>query len=217
MSENTDTETIGAGDANAAALAAIAGKLGELGLAPEGETFDIAEVTTAALQLLTDRAARLDEELAAANDSVAKLEKAAADALAVPKASPAARAPKSRKVSVRDVQLKRDGDDDERAEKLLEAIRGAEVVEIAFSDGAKEIAALDPVQISGEAWRKTMVGIQLTIPELLINGPAVGKAGYPINGYGLFLDGVLAAFSARGEQLTIAGGSKQNVAPDIVF
>ena len=193
-------------------LAVIAAKLAELGLAPE-EPYAIAEVTCTALTLLTDRAARIDQELAAANAALAELASGAAE----PKSAKAAKPPKVRKINADAVVLEREGDKDERDAALLKAISEAQTVELAFSNGSNEIAALEPVTIMGNAWRATMVGVQLTIPELLIHGPAPGKQGYPLAGYGLFLDGKLAAYAARGEQLQIGAGANQNVAPDIVF
>lgn len=199
-------------DPNADGLAVIAAKLAELGIAPEDD-FDIAEVTNSALGILTDRVAQLDQELTAAN---AKLAEIAIDN-AAPKSARAVKPAKVRKINADAVGLDREGDKDARDAALLEAIAAAETVELAFSNGSTEIAALEPMTIMGNAWRATMVGVQLTIPELLIHGPAPGKPGYALVGYGLFLDGKLAAYAPRGDQLMVGAGANQNVAPDIVF
>lgn len=194
------------------ALALIAGKLGELGLAPDGD-YDIAEVTCRSLTALSDAVERREVELAAANKQVEELSAATAK----PKTAAAAKPAKARKISADAVKLTREGTEEERKQELLELIGAAEVVEIAFSNGKTEIAQLEPVRIMGPAWRATMVGVQLSIPELIVHGPAPGKPPYPVAGYGLFLDGELAAYGDRGEQLQIGGGSTHNVAPDIVF
>lgn len=200
-------------DGSADQLALIAAKLAELGLVEPDESYLIGDRTVTVLQSMTDRIARLDTELAAANDELAK----AAATLAEPKSAPAAKPARARKIDGSAVKLKREGAKEERDQELLELIGAAGTVEIAFSNGKTEIAALPPVRIMGNAWRATMVGVQLTIPELLIHGPQPGTGAHAINGYGLYLDGELAAYMERGEQLTVPGGSTQNVAPDIVF
>lgn len=103
------------------------------------------------------------------------------------------------------------------SEKLLAAIRAAETVQVAFSNGKNEIAALDPVDIAGDAWRVTIVGVQLTLPELILHGPGFGGEAIPLSGYGLLLNGKLVAYRDRGEQLSIGAGARMNVGPDIVF
>ncbi len=205
MSENTDTT----------ALAVIAAKLEELGLAPEAESWAIDAATVAALDGLTEKVAQLEAANATLSAAAKKAEgaarasKAAAPKGARPVNDKAVKSPVGQQVS------------DERvisaSEVLLGMIREAGVVEVAFSNGRTEISGLDPVQIHGDAWRVGVVGLQLTIPELLVHGPGQGRSGYALAGYGLFLDGKLVAYRPRGEQLTIGGGATVNLAPDIVF
>ena len=104
-----------------------------------------------------------------------------------------------------------------REQAVLLAIGAAETVEVVLSNGRSEILEVSPFAIHGDAWRVSMVGVVLTIPELIVHGPAPGRGAYALGGYGLLLDGELRAYMARGEQLTIAGGTNNNVAPDIVF
>ena len=192
-----------------AALATIAGTLAELGLAPEGD-YAIGEVASEALVALYRQVIALQLELEATK------------ALKEPKAHSGAKPAKLRKINAAAVKDPVEGrTEGERsisaAEALLEEISAAETVEIVISNGSTEIPGLLPVVISGPAWRITVVGLQLTLPELLVHGPAADKPGYPVAGYGLCLDGVLRAYQARSDQLMIAGGARMNVAADIVF
>lgn len=228
MSDNTDTAADPAAEiANPAgitaadlALTAIAGKLVELGHLGDGD--DVAEKAVEILQLLTDKVERIELELTAANEAVAAAAEAAKATAKTAKAEKAPKPAKARAVSAKAVKADALDLGDmpagrERDQALLDAIRAAETVEIAFSDGKSELAAVDPVRVSGDAWRVSIVGVQLGLDELIVHGPATGKAGYPLAGYGLFLDGVLAAYAERGGQLVLGGGSAHNLAPDIVF
>ena len=100
---------------------------------------------------------------------------------------------------------------------LLALIGGADIVELVFSNGKREIAGIDPMLISGDAWGIGIAGLQLRVPELMVHGPAGGKAPYLLAGYGLLLDGELAAYGARGDVLAIAPGARMNLAQDVVF
>ena len=210
----TDKQDNPALDLNADALAAIAAALTELGIAPS-EPYDIAAVTRAALHELTEQIGQLQAEVASATAAADKTKRAAS-------ASAGRAASKARKISAKDVvdPIAGSAEGDApitREQALLLAIGEAETVEVVLSNGKSELSAIAPIAIHGNAWRITMVGLQLTIPELIVHGPAPGQAAYALNGYGLLLDGVLRAYSARGEQLNIAGGSNNNIGPDIVF
>ena len=100
---------------------------------------------------------------------------------------------------------------------LLALIGAAERVELLFSNGKREIAGLDPMVISGDAWVIGIAGLQLRVPELIVDGPAGGKAPFLLAGYGLMIDGELAAYGARGDVLAIAPGARMNLAQDVVF
>lgn len=105
----------------------------------------------------------------------------------------------------------------EGADALLAAIVAASTVELAFSDGANELAGVGSVLVEGRAWAVTQAGVQLRIDPLIVHGPATGQKPYPLRGYGLFLDGKLAAYRDRGEVLQIAGGTNMNLGPDVIF
>lgn len=235
MSENTDTkeqeataenpatdgDMLNPSDQNLEALTDAAGKLHDPGHLNEGDS--IPEKTIEQLQVLTDQNLRLNEELAAVNAELAKLQAAVKAAKAEPKTERAPKPAKARAVHAGAVkgdvaaELAELPAGRERHEALLEAIRAAETVEIVFGDGKRELGAIDPVRVTGDAWRVSIVGVQLAAPALILHGPQTGKPGFALAGYGLFLDGELAAYADRGGQLTLGGGSSHNVAPDIVF
>lgn len=97
---------------------------------------------------------------------------------------------------------------------LLEKIRDAGLVELAFSDGKREISELPALTISGEdAWAITAAGLALKVePMHLIS------QGRPvvIRGYGLLLDGKLTAYRETGPH-HLAAGQQWSVAGDVVF
>lgn len=204
-------------DANAEALAAIAAGLADRGLAPEGD-YVIAEVAIDAIDQLRAELAAAQAALTEANG---KLEAAQnAPQATKGKRGSAVRAINAGKVvdlaeaKLGDLEL---GEGAGPSDKLLAAIRAAETVQVAFSNGKNEVAALDPVDIAGDAWRVTIVGVQLTLPELILHGPGHGGEAIPLAGYGLLLNGKLVAYRDRGDQLSIGAGARMNVAPDIVF
>lgn len=97
---------------------------------------------------------------------------------------------------------------------LLEKIRDADQVEIAFSDGKREIAELPALTISGEdAWAVTAAGLALKVDPLHLV-----SQGRPIVicGYGLLLDGKLTAYRETGPH-KLAAGQQWNLAGDVVF
>lgn len=181
--------------------------------------------TTAADAPQQDPQARIEEleaELETVKQQLAAAHAATAKAKAAASASKGKAPAKARKISADAVKdpIGASGEGDAaltREQALMLAIGGAETVEVVLSNGHTEILEISPLQIHGDAWRVSMVGVQLTISELIVHGPAPGRGAYALCGYGLLLDGVLRAYSSRGDQLTIAGGANNNVAPDIVF
>ena len=105
------------------------------------------------------------------------------------------------------------------ARDLLELVASARTVEVAFSDGKSEILELKPREIVGgkAAFAIGGRGLVLTVPDFTINGPRAGERPYRLAGYGLFLDGELAAYGARTETLTVAPGAQYNLKGDAVF
>ncbi|WEK43636.1 MAG: hypothetical protein P0Y64_02040 [Candidatus Sphingomonas colombiensis] len=100
-------------------------------------------------------------------------------------------------------------------EDLVAAIADADHVEIAFSDGKRELASLAPIAVTGEAWRRHAFGLMLSAP-VHLDGPA-GNASTAIAGYALLLDGDQVAWCARAVPLAIAPGQKVTIADDILF
>lgn len=146
-----------------------------------------------------DKIARLTAERDALQAKLAKIE-------AEPKAKRAPKVAKARKVGPVDGQPSLD--------ELLELIGMAETVDIAFSDGEKEIA-IEPRRIEGKAWAMTAVGLVLRLPEFIVHGPLTGPA--TLAGYGLLLDGELVAFARRSEPLEVAPGRRMDLRNDVVF
>lgn len=97
---------------------------------------------------------------------------------------------------------------------LLELIGAAEVVELAFSDGKKELT-IPPRQISGQAWIVNAVGLKLQLPEFIVEGPDGGAQS--LAGYGLFLDGEQVAWAARPDVMEVVPRRKSDLRHDVVF
>ncbi len=100
---------------------------------------------------------------------------------------------------------------------LLELIRDAELVEVAFSDGKSELAGVPALEISGAAWTVKPNGLALCLDEVLLHGPVHGQPGFALAGYGLLLDGVLVAYRHRDAPLQIGAGMRWNLAGDVIF
>jgi hypothetical protein len=98
-------------------------------------------------------------------------------------------------------------------EDLFVLIGAADTVEIGFSDGKKELAGLPPLMIEGDAWVRSVAGIALRLPKLTVRSGDTVSLG----GYGLFLDGALTAFAARGEVLIVRAGQDYDLSGDVVF
>jgi len=186
------------GHPDSVALATIHAGLIERGLvfeAEDGKTIDV-------------QALEVIDQLLAERDALAKAAKAAASA---PRASRGTAA--GRKCGPSD-KLVLNTEDDRKL--MLELIGDAETVEVVFSNGKSEIAGMAPVVLTGSAFRLGIAGLQLTLDELIVHGPAGGQAGFELAGYGLFLDGKPVAWRAR-DKLVIPPGAQMNLASDIVF
>lgn len=101
--------------------------------------------------------------------------------------------------------------------ELQQLIFAADRVELAFSDGKREVAGLAPVAIEGEAWAAQANGLALRVPELMVEGPAPKRPPYKVAGYGLLLDGELVAYRQRYDVLEIPAGARMNLAADVLF
>lgn len=194
-------------ESSVASLASLsAGNVAAGAISEEAAAAPDADPVAVALSALKARGDEI-ERLAAERDTL----KAAADGSAnAPKASAAA-APKVRKVGVMKGEVVWPAPAD-----LLEQIRAASTVEVAFSDGRQEIAAMPALAISGDAWKVTPAGLALTGVEVMVYGPARGQGVYSLAGYGLLLDGKQVLYRPR-DPLAIAPNSQVNLSGDIVF
>lgn len=174
-----------------------------------------ADVNAAARELHNHkmRITELEKDLAASeatlglvtkerDDLAAKLAKLDAE----PKAAKGARAVKARKCGP--------VDNPPSLSDLQELIGMADVAELVFSDGKRELAIV-PRVISGKAWIMTAAGLALRVPEFPVTGPATGPVS--IAGYGLFLDGEQVAWAARGEPMEVPPGRRMDLRNDVVF
>lgn len=155
---------------------------------------------------LAIRVHELEEEIAKAKTDAANAVKAAKAGAATKAAKP----PKPRKLAPIDEA------DRLSVEDLKAAIAEAETVEIAFSDGAREIAEAAPLSIEGDAWREHSNGLLLSAPAEIV-GPAADGTSYRVDGYALLLDGKQVAYCKRSDPLTVVPGGKHSLAGDVIF
>lgn len=208
MSENQDTskgEEARADALKVALLAAVA----RIGIEHVDGSGGSPEELITELNAAGDRFDALkaeNERLVAENK---KLEAAAKKAASTAKAEKRA-APKLRKIG----QLK-DGEARLSASDLHELIRDADEVEVVFSDGKSEIAGLDAIVVSGDAWRHGPFGLKLDLPDLTVTGPA--RDAYEVDGYGLLIDGVLVAYHKRMDPLRIGPNARVSLKDDVIF
>lgn len=110
--------------------------------------------------------------------------------------------------------------DDDRKEataKLQKLIDDADEVQIAFSDGTREIAGIAPVDVDGPAWNGDHPnGLLLKLP-IDIEGPRESASSVTIDGYALILDGKQVAYSRRSAPLQVAPGQRVKIENDIIF
>lgn len=172
------------------------------------------EAHTAALDALTKER---DEALASAKTATDALDKATKAAAKKP-ASRSDKAKAPRKVG----PINR-GKDDAGADKpnptgaeLLELIKDADEVEIAFSDGTQEIAGIAPI-LPGDDLTIAGGRLKLNTPDITVHGPAYGAGTATLRGYGLILDGKLVAYADRGGDLQIVPNTTYQLAGDVIF
>lgn len=148
--------------------------------------------------------------------AVARAEKAEKAAGAKPKASPAAKSA-ARKVAKPDW-----GENDvdrPKAAELLEAIEDAETVEIVASDGTHEIRELGAFATQGnQPFRVALQGLIADVGDGVAHGPAGGSGGsFRVEGFGLFLDGKLAAYAPLLTPMGIGAGQQVSFRDAVVF
>lgn len=192
-----------------AGLEAIEAHIVALDLQPtEGKAplLDMIDTLIARVPVLSTELAAAQADLAAATKAT---DKAKAD-LRVAKAQAKAKSTKARPIG----EIK---GEQPRGEDLLTLIGAAETVELVFSDGKREVTALAPQLIEGDAWYQAANGVRLRVPSLLIHGPGRDDQALQVAGYGLVLDGELTAYAARMDVLTIQPGSQHQLKDDVIF
>lgn len=107
--------------------------------------------------------------------------------------------------------------DQPRGEDLLTLIGAAETVELVFSDGRRELAALPPQLIEGDAWAMAANGIRLRGVSLPVHGPAHGQPPIKLAGYGLVLDGELTAYASRIDVFALQPNAQADLKDDVIF
>lgn len=151
------------------------------------------------------------------NDLAVATEKADAKALkeaGKAKATPAARRDTARALG----PLKLKGDAKPLAgEDLMAAIAAADVVEVAFSDGKREIKQLPAQLIQGDAWQLATNGVRLRVDKLPVYGPNRDEAELKLAGYALMIDGEQVAYAARIDVLTLKPGGTYDLKDDVIF
>lgn len=168
---------------------------------------------------LNEKVGELQAELDAANkradDAEARADKADRAAKTAKASLTKATTPgKPRKLGAVDIL---DDDRKEATAKLQELIGDADEVQIAFSDGTREIAGIAPVDVDGPAWNADHPnGLLLKLP-IDIEGPRESASSVTIDGYALILDGKQVAYSRRSAPLQVAPGQRVKIENDIIF
>jgi hypothetical protein len=104
-----------------------------------------------------------------------------------------------------------------QGEDLLKAIAAADLVEVAFSDGKHEIKSLPAHIVQGDAWYLAANGVRLRVDKLQVYGPNRGEKEIKLAGYALLLDDEQVAWKQRGDVLTLAPGSINELKDDVIF
>jgi len=98
---------------------------------------------------------------------------------------------------------------------LRKAIDDADEVQIAFSDGTREVHGIAPINVAGDAWGDHQFGLVLK-EDATIEGPREGSS-VTIDGYALILDGKHVAYARRSTPLQVAPGQRVSLKDDIIF
>lgn len=97
---------------------------------------------------------------------------------------------------------------------LRKAIADADDVEIAFSDGKREVG-VPPVAVEGAVWKEHPFGLLLDRPIDIVGPESAGSTS--IAGYALLLGDKQVAWRNRSMPLQIAPGQRIQIADDILF
>ena len=161
------------------------------------------------MEAARDTAQNALDALTAKNDAAALKEAGKAKATPKPKGDGSIRA-------LGPLKLKKD-DRPLQGEDLLKAIAAADLVEVAFSDGKHEIKSLPAHIVQGDAWYLAANGVRLRVDKLQVYGPNRGEKEIKLAGYALLLDDEQVAWTQRGDVLTLAPGSINELKDDVIF
>lgn len=115
--------------------------------------------------------------------------------------------PKPRKIGPVNVTLAGDA--------LAEMLKGD--VELAFSDGKREVAGLAPVGVNGAAaWSRRGSGFLLR-RHVDVRGAAIGQPAYQIHGIGLLIEGKQVAWCPLEKPVAVPGGQAVQFRDSIMF
>jgi len=163
---------------------------------------------------IDDQIRKLTEDLEAAqterDSAIARAEKAeGGEKKAKASLTKATTPAKPRKIGALDEDKALAGDD------LRKAIDKADEVQIAFSDGMREVHGIAPINVAGDAWGDHQFGLVLK-EDATIEGPREGSS-VTIDGYALILDGKHVAYARRSTPLQVAPGQRVSLKDDIIF
>lgn len=180
----------------------------------------IAELESQVGSLTFDRdqhAERADKNAAAVDDADRAIKQLKADLAKAEKAAKASVTKGERVAKPRKLEPILDGlSGSALDEALTKADADGKTVEIAFSDGRREIAGIPPTIVVGDVWRPHTLGKMLRDP-VCVQGAAADGGSFAIAGYALLIDGKPVAYTARSEPINVAPGRQVSLADDIYF
>ena len=187
---------------------------------PPAPTLESVTAERDALQEQLDAAINERDALQKQLDAAVSERDALAEALVNLKAKPKAVTAKDAAKKPRKIGAPTEDDEIEdraaRTAELKAMIANAGTVEIAFSDGEREIAGTRPIVPEGDAWREHQLGLMLDVPVEIV-GPQEGMPSFAIAGYGLIIDGKQVAYCRRMDVVQVGAGQRQRFVDDIVF
>lgn len=111
---------------------------------------------------------------------------------------------------------KDEGEVADRRDRVVDALAG-DYVDVVASDGKKEILALAPQRVTGDAWRQRADGHLLAMP-IVHDGADLDRPEVLIRGYGLFdAAGEMAGYRPLPEPIRVGKGQRTRVENSIIF
>lgn len=91
---------------------------------------------------------------------------------------------------------------------LAELLADTDRVEIAFSDGRKELAGVPPVAVSGDSFTYKRRRLMLDVPDLPVRGPLDERGVRSLAGFALLIEGEQVAWLPRLAGPVVLGAGK---------